>query len=113
MIFILNSRLKFYENSRLVFLLPVFMILISGLYDIRRAADADETLRGIAFHASSLLSFICHSISSQTLHCAGGIAYFFVAAVISTLIWRMAYIRVSLRSSRRVILVGGETVKLY
>ena len=91
--------------------LPIFfIILLSGLYDIRRAADSDETLRGIAFAAIiSLIIYMALYFISDVALPRRGIAYFFVAAVICTLLWRIAYIRVftAAQFSRRVVLVGG------
>jgi len=93
------------------YILPAFFILLlSGLYDIRRAADSDETLRGIAFAAIiSLIIYMALYFISDVALPRRGIAYFFVAAVIFTLIWRITYIRIftAAQFSRRVILVGG------
>ena len=93
------------------FILPVFFfILLSGLYDIRRAADSDETLKGIAFAAIiSLIIYMGLYFISDVALPRRGIAYFFVAAVIFTLLWRITYIRIftAAQFSRRVILVGG------
>jgi len=93
------------------YLLPVFfLILISGLYDVRRAADADETLRGIAFAAIiSLVAYMGIYFISQTALPRRGVAYFFAGAVVFTLMWRISYIRIFTAPQflRRVMLVGG------
>jgi exopolysaccharide biosynthesis polyprenyl glycosylphosphotransferase len=93
------------------YILPVFfIILLTGLYDIRRAANADETLRGIAFAAIiSVIIYMSLYFVSEVALPRRGIAYFFIAAVVTTLLWRMTYIHVftAPQFSRRVLLVGG------
>jgi exopolysaccharide biosynthesis polyprenyl glycosylphosphotransferase len=93
------------------FVLPIFfIILLSGLYDTRRASDSDETLRGIAFAALISLGvyLVIYFLSDIALP-RRGIAYFFAGAVMLTLLWRLLYIRVFTAPQflRRVLLVGG------
>ena len=93
------------------FFLPIFfIILLSGLYDERRAADPELTLRGIAFAAIiSLVAYMGLYFISEVALPRRGIAYFFAGAVVITLLWRILYIRVftAPHFQRRVILVGG------
>lgn len=93
------------------FLLPIFfIILLSGLYEERRAADLEETLRGIAFAALIALGLylLVYFFSEKALP-RRGVAYFFIGAVVFTLLWRMLYIRIFTAPQflRRVLLVGG------
>jgi exopolysaccharide biosynthesis polyprenyl glycosylphosphotransferase len=96
---------------RWFFILPAFfIILLSGLYEERRAADSDETLRGIAIAAViSTVAYMTAFFLSDTALPRRGVAYFFVAAVILTLLWRLLYIRVFTAPQflRRILLVGG------
>jgi exopolysaccharide biosynthesis polyprenyl glycosylphosphotransferase len=96
------------------YFLPVFfIILLSGLYEEKRAADLEETLRGTAFAALISLGvyLLIYFLSDKALP-RRGVAYFFIGAVVLTLLWRMLYIRVFTAPQflRRVLLVGcGET----
>lgn len=103
---------QMFQNIPTWFLvLPIFfLILLSGLYDIRRASDSDETLRGIAVAALISLGvyLVIYFLSDVALP-RRGIAYFFAGAVLLTLLWRLFYIRVFTAHQflRRVLLVGG------
>ncbi len=103
--FILQTPVWFY-------LLPgTFLILISALYDQNRAADENETLKGLAFAAFIALTIymaIYFYLPPRTMPRRGVFA-FYAAALILTLVWRMIYIRVftAPHFMRRVLLVGG------
>ncbi len=94
------------------FLLPIlWVILLSGLYDHRRAEKISATISGIAM--STLLSgilylfifFLAEPNSLPRL----GVALFFIGSTILTLIWRLIYIAVFTAPAfmRRVIIVGA------
>ncbi len=110
-VYLVFSARLFRQIPGWFYVLPVFfLILISGLYDIRRAADADETLRGIAFAAIfSLIAYMGIYFVSETALPRRGVAYFFAGAVVFTLLWRISYIRIFTAPQflRRVMLVGG------
>jgi exopolysaccharide biosynthesis polyprenyl glycosylphosphotransferase len=94
------------------FLLPVlWLLLLSSLYQERRAADWSETLRVIAIAAVIALAFysMVYFFNTPKSLPRRGVAAFIGSALILTIIWRFVYINVFTASQflRRVLLVGG------
>lgn len=94
------------------YLLPIlWLLLLSGIYQERRAADWSETLRAIAIAAVIALVFysIIYFFYPPKSLPRRGVAAFVGSALILTLIWRWIYIRVFTAPQflRRVLLVGG------
>lgn len=101
------------------FLLPLFwVILLVELYDVHRASNPYETLKGIglAFTIYTLIYLIIYFTSEPNSLPRRGVSFFILFAAILTLIWRMIYIQLftSPRLLRRVLIVGagkaGETL---
>ena len=104
------------------YLLPFFwVVLLVELYDIHRAGDWGDTVRGVAIATLIglgfyLLLFFYFTDPPNSLLPRRGVAGFFVAAPILTLIWRFLYIRIFTAPAfmRRILLVGagkaGETL---
>lgn len=95
------------------FLLPfIWAVLLVELYDIHRAGDWRETLKGIAQSAilglGLYLIFYFFYETPKALP-RRGVVGFVIAAPLLTLLWRMVYIRVftAPQFMRRVLLVGG------
>jgi exopolysaccharide biosynthesis polyprenyl glycosylphosphotransferase len=94
------------------FLLPIlWILLLTELYDERRAARRSETLRGVAIAAgiSFVLYLVVYFTSDPTSLPRRGVAVFIGAAAILTLLWRFLYIRIFTTSEfmRRVLIVGA------
>jgi exopolysaccharide biosynthesis polyprenyl glycosylphosphotransferase len=97
------------------YLLPFFwVVLLVELYDIHRAGDWGDTVRGVAMATLIglgfyLLLFFYFTDPPNSLLPRRGVAGFFVAAPVLTLIWRFLYIRIFTTPAfmRRVLLVGG------
>lgn len=97
------------------YLLPFFwVVLLVELYDIHRAGNWSDTVRGVAMATLIglgfyLLLFFYFTDPPNSLLPRRGVAGFFVAAPILTLIWRFLYIRIFTTPAfmRRVLLVGG------
>ena len=97
------------------YLLPFFwVVLLVELYDIHRAGDWGDTVRGVAMATLIglgfyLLLFFYFTDPPNSLLPRRGVAGFFIAAPILTLIWRFLYIRIFTAPAfmRRVLLVGG------
>jgi exopolysaccharide biosynthesis polyprenyl glycosylphosphotransferase len=92
--------------------LPVFwVILLVELYDIHRAANFQETFKGVAIAAMVGLGIylLIYFTSEPKAMPRRGVAGFIVAASVLTLAWRVIYIRVftAPQFMRRVLLVGG------
>jgi len=101
------------------FMLPVFwVILLVELYDIRRASNPKETLKGIglAFGINLLIYLIIYFTSTPKSLPRRGVSAFIVCAAVLTILWRLIYIRLFTSSNllRRVLIVGagkaGETI---
>jgi exopolysaccharide biosynthesis polyprenyl glycosylphosphotransferase len=94
------------------YLLPfAWLLLLIELYEPRRAGSRRETVQGIAtatLIGSVFYLFLYFYYPPRTLPRLG-VAGFFIAASLLTLIWRMVYIRIFTRPEfmRRVLLVGG------
>jgi len=97
------------------YLLPFFwVVLLVELYDIHRAGNINDTVRGIATATLIglgfyLLLFFYFTDPPNSLLPRRGVAGFFVAAPVLTLIWRFLYIRIFTAPTfmRRVLVVGG------
>ncbi len=94
------------------FLLPVFwLLMLTGLYDLRRASSFDETLKGIGIAAGIslglylLVFFLSEPNSLPRL----GVAIFMISASLLTFLWRLIYIQVFTAPlfMRRVLIVGA------
>lgn len=104
------------------YLLPfLWVILLVELYDIHRAGNWIATVRGVAAATLIgvglyLLLFFYFTDPPRSLLPRRGVAGFFLAAPIFTLMWRFLYIRIFTAPAfmRRVLLVGagkaGETL---
>lgn len=97
------------------YVLPlIWIFLIVELYDLHRAGDWRQTLRGvlIAGIVGSILYLVLYFYyvdPPKSLLPRRGVAGFLIAAASLTFIWRLIYIRVfsATQFMRRVILVGG------
>ena len=97
------------------YLLPVFwIVLLVELYDMRRAGDWRQTVRGVGTAAGIglglyLLLYFYFTDPPKSLLPRRGFAGFLVVASALTLIWRLFYIRIFTAPAlmRRVLLVGG------
>lgn len=107
------------------YLLPFFwIILLVELYDVHRAGNWGDTVRGVAAATLIglglyLLLFFYFTDPPRSLLPRRGVAGFFVAAPMLTLVWRFLYIRIFTAPAfmRRVLIVGagkagGTLVKL-
>jgi exopolysaccharide biosynthesis polyprenyl glycosylphosphotransferase len=100
------------------YLLPFFwLLLLVELYDIHRAGDWRKTIRGVAIAAIIglglyLVVFFYYASSPRSVLPRLGVAVFFIAVTVLTLIWRRIYIQIftAPQFMRRVLLVGaGKT----
>jgi len=94
------------------YLLPIIWILfLSGLYDVRKVHKISETIGGIGisiFLSISLYMVIFFLSEPNTLPRLG-VAIFFGCSALLTILWRIIYIKVftTSRFLRRVIIVGA------
>ena len=94
------------------YLLPLlWLLLLSSLYQEKRAADWTETLRVIAIAAVIALAFysVVYFFNTPKSLPRRGVAAFIGSALILTPVWRFIYIHVFTAPQflRRVLLVGG------
>lgn len=97
------------------YLLPFFwIILLVELYDVHRAGNWGDTVRGVAAATLIglglyLLLFFYFTDPPRSLLPRRGVAGFFVAAPMLTLVWRFLYIRIFTAPAfmRRVLIVGA------
>ncbi len=97
------------------FFLPlIWLVLMVELYDVHRAADWGQTVRGVA--GAVLIGFVLYLAlyfyyfnPPTSLLPRRGVASYLVAVFLLTLFWRWIYIKVFTGSQfrRRVLLVGG------
>lgn len=101
------------------FLLPVFwVILLLELYDVQRASNIRETLKGIGLASAiyALIYLLIYFSSEPNSLPRRGVALFIISAAVLTLIWRLIYIRMFTAPHllRRVLIIGagnaGETI---
>jgi exopolysaccharide biosynthesis polyprenyl glycosylphosphotransferase len=92
----------------------IWLVLMVELYDLHRAADWAETLRGVAIAALVgvvlyLALYFYYTSSPKSLLPRLGVATFVITVSVLTLIWRRIYIHVftAPQFMRRVLLVGG------
>ncbi len=94
------------------YFLPIIWIaLLIGLYDIRRANRHSEVLKGIATAAgiSILLYLIVFFVSEPNSLPRRGVAIFIGAATVLTILWRFIYIKIFTAPAfnRRVLVIGA------
>ncbi len=96
------------------FLPVIWLLLLFDLYDFKKAISWQKTIRGIFF--TGLLGLALYAIiyvyqvgSPETLLPRLGVVIFLASACVSTLIWRLFFIRLftSAEFLRRFLLVGG------
>jgi exopolysaccharide biosynthesis polyprenyl glycosylphosphotransferase len=97
------------------FLFPfIWVILLIELYDVHRAGNWRATLRGVA--SATLIGFGLYLLlyfyyvdPLKSLLPRRGVAGFFLAAPVLTLVWRFMYIRIFTdpQFMRRVLVIGG------
>lgn len=88
----------------------VWLILLIELYDIRRANNRGETLRGIALAAGiGMVIYLIFFFLAKDPLPRRGVAGFVLAASFLTLGWRLLYIRIftAPQFMRRVLIVGA------
>jgi len=94
------------------FLLPVFwVILLVELYDVHRAGNSRETLKGIGLATliNALIYLLIYFTSAPRSLPRRGVSVFIVFAAVFTLLWRLLYIRIFTAPHllRRVLIVGA------
>ena len=94
------------------FLLPVFwVILLVELYDVHRAGNPRETLKGIGLATliNALIYLLIYFTSAPRSLPRRGVSVFIVFAAVFTLLWRLLYIRIFTAPHllRRVLIVGA------
>lgn len=94
------------------FLLPFFwIILLIELYDIHRASNPRETLKGVglALLIYALVYMLIYFTSEPNSLPRRGVSFFIIFAALLTLLWRLLYIRLftSPHLLRRVVIVGA------
>lgn len=97
------------------YVLPVvWLVLMVELYDLHRASDWGETVRGIGIAAIMglllyLVVYFIYNDPPNSLMPRRGVASFLLIVSLLTLAWRNLYIRVftAPQFMRRVLLVGG------
>ena len=103
----LRSRPEFWY-----YLLPLlWIILIIELYDLKKANNLIETLKGIGLGTSIyiILYLVFYFTSEPNSLPRLGVAVFIISVALLTLAWRMIYIRLFRTASlqRRVLIVGA------
>ncbi len=93
------------------FLPVLWILLINELYDVQRASDWREILRGILIGAAAGAGFylIIFFVSEPDSLPRRGVAVFILFTVALTFLWRLVYIKVFTRPQfmRRVMVVGA------
>jgi exopolysaccharide biosynthesis polyprenyl glycosylphosphotransferase len=94
------------------YLLPIiWIVFLSGLYDVRKVHKISETISGIGISIilSISLYLIIFFLSVPNTLPRLGVALFFICAAILTTLWRLIYIKIftGSRFERRVIIVGA------
>ena len=94
------------------YLLPfVWLLLLTELYDERRASRRSEVVRGIGVAAAIalVLYLLVYFTSEPSALPRRGVAVFIISAAVFTLLWRFLYIRIFTAPEfmRRVLIVGA------
>jgi exopolysaccharide biosynthesis polyprenyl glycosylphosphotransferase len=94
------------------YLLPFFWMLLNiELYDVRTASHRGDTVRGILIAAaiSGVIYLLLYFTSEPNSLPRLGVASFFIAVVLLTLLWRMLYINIFTAPvfMRRVLVIGA------
>ena len=94
------------------YLLPLLWILfLSGLYDVRKVHKLSETITGIGISIllSGTIYLLVFFLSKPNTLPRLGVALFFGFATILTLLWRFIYLKIftTSRFQRRVLIVGA------
>ena len=93
------------------FLPVLWILLINELYDIRRASNWKEILRGILLAAVAGAGFylVIFFLSEPDSLPRWGVAFFILFTVVLTFLWRMLYIKIFTAPNfmRRVLVVGA------
>ena len=93
------------------FLPVLWILLINELYDIRRASNWKEMLRGILFGAAAGAGFylVVFFLSEPDSLPRWGVALFILFTVVLTFLWRLLYIKIFTAPHflRRVLVVGA------
>lgn len=101
------------------FLLPLFwVILLVELYDVHRASNPREVLKGIGLATLiyALVYLLIYFTSAPNSLPRRGVAFFIIFAASFTLLWRLIYIQIFTAPHllRRVLIIGagnaGETI---
>ena len=94
------------------FLLPIgWMLLLVDLYDVHRAANLGQTIRGIAIAAIAglIVYAVIYLLSPRSSLPRLGVGAFLAIAATLTFLWRLAYIRLYTDPAfmRKVLIVGA------
>ncbi len=97
------------------YMLPlIWLVIMVELYDVHRASDWNQTIRGVAVAVSIgfvmyLALYFYYNDPSKFLLPRRGVASYLIAVFVLTLAWRRLYIQVFTGSQfmRRVLMVGG------
>lgn len=94
------------------FLLPFFwLILLVELYDVNRASNASETIKGVALATLiyALIYLLVYFTSAPRSLPRRGVSVFIGFAALLTMLWRLVYIRIFTAPHllRRVLIVGA------
>lgn len=93
------------------FLPLIWLMLLTELYDERRAARRSEVVRGVGIAAGIAFAMylLVYFTSEPDSLPRRGVAFFIIAAALFTLVWRFIYIRIFTAPEfmRRVVIVGA------
>lgn len=93
------------------FLPLIWIFLLIGLYDIRRANRHSEVMKGVSTAAgiSILLYLIVFFVSEPNSLPRRGVAIFIASATVLTILWRFLYIKIFTAPvfNRRVLVIGA------
>lgn len=94
------------------YLLPILWLLINiEMYDIRRAGNRSDTLKGIALSAGVgiVLYLFVFFLSEPNAMPRTGVAVYIISAAVLMLLWRLLYIQIFTAPEflRRVLIVGA------